>query len=103
MNWRPRFAGERYVARTHRLAREQADKVARVAARREALAQQQDTPTAADPDTIAATPTEPAVAARMDKSAVLAAIARGKARRAHRGDAAPDTTPTPDDASRDAP
>lgn len=98
-------ARERYAARTHRLAREQADKVARVAARRESLAQQQASPAAAASDTGAAAgaPTEPVVAARMDKSAVLAAIARGKARRAHLADAAADATPSAGDASRDTP
>lgn len=103
-------ARERHAARTLRLAREQADKVARVAARRESLAQQQAAPTAtaagpdaADPDVVAAAPAEPAAAARMDKSAVLAAIARGKARRAQRTDAPTDAAPASGDESRGAP
>lgn len=70
-------ARERYLARTARLAREQAEKVARVAARREALAQEQ-----AEATTREQAPSAPVPAARMDKSAVLAAIARGKAKRA---------------------
>ncbi|MBL8300540.1 MAG: electron transport complex subunit RsxC [Rhodanobacteraceae bacterium] len=71
-------ARERYRARGQRLAREQAEKVARVAARRDALAQEQ---AAANLPTPATADAAPVPAARMDKSAVLAAIARGKAKR----------------------
>lgn len=71
------LARTRFLARNQRLAREQAEKVARVAARREALAQEQSTASAA----AAAGEAAPAAASRMDKSAVLAAIARGKAKR----------------------
>lgn len=83
------LARTRFVARGQRLAREQAEKVARVAARREAVAQEQAaaaTPAIGDETAPAATA---APAPRMDKSAVLAAIARGKARRAQ------NTTPPP--------
>lgn len=77
------LARTRFVARGQRLAREQAEKVARVTARREALAQEQ---AAAPPQAGGDETTPPAAAAatasRMDKSAVLAAIARGKAKRA---------------------
>lgn len=92
-------ARERYLARGQRLAREQAEKVARVAARREALAQEQavaDVHAPAD----AAADAAPAPATRMDKSAVLAAIARGKAKRAKPVESSPpaDAAP-PEDAS----
>lgn len=80
-------ARERYLARHRRIEREQADKVARVAARRDALAQQQAPAPAAAP--AAGTAAQEAVPARMDKSAVLAAIARGKARRAQSAAAPP--------------
>jgi electron transport complex protein RnfC len=77
------LARTRFVARGQRLAREQAEKVARVTARREALAQEQ---AAAPPQAGGDETTPPAAVAatapRMDKSAVLAAIARGKAKRA---------------------
>ncbi|HVH32697.1 MAG TPA: electron transport complex subunit RsxC, partial [Tahibacter sp.] len=83
------LARTRFVARGQRLAREQAEKVARVAARREALAQEQAAATmpAISDETTPATTAAPAP--RMDKSAVLAAIARGKAKRAQ------NTTPPP--------
>ncbi|WP_425508024.1 hypothetical protein, partial [Tahibacter caeni] len=79
------LARTRFVARTRRLAREQAEKVARVAARREALAQEQAAATA----TSEASDNSVIPASRMDKSAVLAAIARGKAKRAKSTDAPP--------------
>ncbi len=89
-------ARERFLARNRRLAREQADKVARVAARRERLAQEQaivaptrnefaETEASGAAVTVAEAPET--TAPTMDKSAVLAAIARGKARRAERGKA----------------
>jgi electron transport complex protein RnfC len=76
-------ARERFHARTARLAREAAERVERVAARREALAQEQAAK--AQVETTASEPaaTEaPAPAKTMDKSAVLAAIARAKAKKA---------------------
>jgi Na+-translocating ferredoxin:NAD+ oxidoreductase subunit C len=94
-------ARERFLARNRRLAREQADKVARVAARRDALVQEQAA-IASTRDVAAAVPaTSPDVAPAeltiadtlavaappMDKSAVLAAIARGRAKRAGRENA----------------
>lgn len=87
-------ARERYQARNRRLEREQAEKVARVAARREQADQQRAEAVAAPPATAASSgaasagsfaAAEPAAAETprtMDKSAVLAAIARGKAKRA---------------------
>lgn len=76
------LARTRFLARNRRLAREQAEKVARVAARREALAQEQSAAPVPAPAAAGDTaPAAPAPAARMDKSAVLAAIARGKAKR----------------------
>jgi Na+-translocating ferredoxin:NAD+ oxidoreductase subunit C len=90
-------ARQRHVTRNERLAREQAEKVARVAARREAVQEQsppdqrqleQDRLEQDPQKQPAATQTAEAAVApaaappRMDKSAVLAAIARGKARRA---------------------
>ncbi len=96
-------ARERYLARTARLAREQAEKVARVAARREAVAQEQAAAPTPRPPAESAVPAEsgaPAVAARMDKSAVLAAIARGKARRAQQAGPAP---PAGDAEQKDTP
>jgi Na+-translocating ferredoxin:NAD+ oxidoreductase subunit C len=82
------LARGRFLARTQRLAREQAEKVARVAARREALAQEQ---TAAEekPEPPTAEAASPGTA-RMDKSAVLAAIARGKAKRTKTTDTPPE-------------
>ena len=92
-------ARTRFHARNARLAREQAERVARVAARKEALAQTTASLTAAsaggtldaaparpEPTDTAATP---AIPKTMDKAAVLAAIARGKARKT----AAPRPTP----------
>jgi len=94
-------ARERFLERNQRLAREQADKVARVAARRDALVQEQAA-IAGTQDVGAAAPaavadgataevtiadTPAASAPPMDKSAVLAAIARGKAKRAGRENA----------------
>lgn len=67
----------RYLARGRRLAQERAERVARVAARREALTQERAEAGAAD-----TTDAKPASGARMDKNAVLAAIARGRAKRA---------------------
>lgn len=117
------LARGRYEARQRRLQREQAEKVARLAARREAVQQEQAQATAASaavaaPGTGSIAPGEPAVSgatsaandagaisttqhlstapappAAMDKSAVLAAIARGRARRA--AAAAPENTPPP--------
>lgn len=107
-------ARERYQARNRRLEREQAEKVARVAARREQADQQRSEAVAvavaappasaassgaASTDSIAAA--EPAAAETprtMDKSAVLAAIARGKAKRA--ATAAPAPSPSGDAAPR---
>lgn len=93
---RAAHARERYQARSRRLEREQAEKVARVAARREQAEQQRAeaagstaAPAAAgsgaDVGTAIAAAAAPAAAEiprAMDKSAVLAAIARGKAKRA---------------------
>lgn len=90
-------ARTRYQARSRRLEREQAEKVARVAARREQAEQQRaeaapaaatDHPAAASAAPAAvdasalATPAAAEVPRSMDKSAVLAAIARGRAKRA---------------------
>lgn len=98
-------ARERFLARNRRLAREQADKVARVAARREQLTQEQavvaplqNEPAEADARGAALAVAE-APAPTMDKSAVLAAIARGKAKRAARAKPPHETVPvSPDDA-----
>ena len=89
-------ARQRYDARNRRLAREQAEKVARVAARREEIAQVQ-TATASVAAAAQPPPAEPvdATPRSMDKSAVLAAIARGKARRAA-APAAPLPQPPPE-------
>lgn len=90
-------ARARYQARSRRLEREQAEKVARVAARREQAEQQRtaaaDTAATAagsgvgagnagSASAAAATPPAAEIPRAMDKSAVLAAIARGKAKRA---------------------
>lgn len=123
------LARERYESRQSRLQREQAEKVARVAARRQAVQQEQaasaaasatepgaDAPDAAsttaasttnaatattDANAIGATlptqntaPATPAPSTAMDKSAVLAAIARGRAKRAAAA-ATPESTAAP--------
>ncbi|MDC8015555.1 electron transport complex subunit RsxC [Tahibacter soli] len=72
-------ARERFHARTARLEREAAERVERVAARREALAQEQAAKAAAE-----AAP-EPEPPKTMGKSDVLAAIARAKAKKAAQG------------------
>lgn len=109
-------ARSRYQARSRRLEREQAEKVARVAARREQAEQQRTeaatiaatSTTPGDAVASAAAASTPAAAAEaprsMDKSAVLAAIARGKAKRAASAPAtAGEATPNPDTgAAKDA-
>ncbi|TDR48511.1 electron transport complex protein RnfC [Tahibacter aquaticus] len=86
-------ARQRHDARNQRLAREQAAKVARVASRREEIAQAQTaTANAATAPEPAPAETAEAAPRSMDKSAVLAAIARGKAKRA----AAPPPAPPPE-------
>lgn len=92
-------ARERFNARNQRLAREQADKVARVAARREMPAHAHAIAAAAPVEPAAASAGESAAtpAPTMDRSAVLAAIARGKARRAAR------ENPPPQDAATAGP
>jgi len=71
------LARARYHARNERLARNAAERVARVAARGEEPASQAATaPENAEPVT-----PQPANTSAMDKAAVLAAIARGKAKR----------------------
>lgn len=108
-------ARERFLARNRRLAREQADKVARVAARREMLAHEHavaataavEPPVAGADDGAATSAASTTPAPAMDKSAVLAAIARGKARRARRESPPPQETATADPADaaadKDAP
>ena len=72
-------ARERFHARNARLAREQAERVERVAARREALEQEQAAKATAPAEVLAEAPKT------MDKAAVLAAIARAKAKKAGQG------------------
>ncbi|UXI67265.1 electron transport complex subunit RsxC [Tahibacter amnicola] len=74
-----------FLGRTQRLEREQAERVARVAARKESLAQAAVVVTVETPSAPAAGEPSPAPSTAprtMDKAAVLAAIARGKARKA---------------------
>lgn len=72
-------ARARHLARAARLARDAAERVARVAARAPETAPAAAQPAATAPATPAAAATT--AAAPMDKAAVLAAIARGRARR----------------------